>query len=75
MNVTELLEATGWVSELPTEQRDGLVRLWRRYEDRMEAEDFVSRLSAPTGIFKPYIGFVDNRNMFIGIEPDGYTHT
>lgn len=73
--VAKALSEHLWVWDLPEAQHTALIRLYGRHSSKMTLNDFLSRCSPPAGMFKPYVGFVDDTNMFIGIEPDGHTHT
>jgi hypothetical protein len=43
-------------------------------EHREEWAKFMERCFAPTPL-SDYVGVPDHFGMFIGIEPDGYTHS
>lgn len=56
---------------LPQPQREAMIRLQKR--SGLTWEDFLKKsfLTAPND----YVGVNDFHGMFVGIEPDGYTHT
>jgi hypothetical protein len=57
---------------LTDEQRESMKNLQER--SGIPWEDFLERSALPAGIF-PYVGVNDFHGMFVGIEPDGHTHT
>lgn len=63
-----------WIHKCSAEQQAALLRLWARYE-KLSMTELQHRTSAPSGGMKPYIGFLAPDGTFVGIEPDGYTHT
>jgi hypothetical protein len=56
---------------LPHAQREAMIKLQRR--SGIEWEDFLEKafLTRPGD----YVGVPDFHGMFVGIEPDGYTHS
>ena len=58
---------------LTAEQRQAMADVFLR--ENMEAwTAFMERCYAPTD-FTPYVGVPDFCGMFLGIEPDGHTHS
>ena len=57
---------------LPEPQRDAFLKLWGR--SGIPLNQLLQRSIPPTEMF-PYIGIQDFHGMFVGIEPDGYTHS
>jgi hypothetical protein len=59
--------------DLPTPQRDALRALQVRAG--MEWGEFLALCTAPGGRLHPYVAIWPLWGLYIGIEPDGYTHT
>lgn len=60
------------IADLPEPQRAALESLFSR--SGHTREEMLSRCYPPAGI-APYVSVVDFHGMFVGIEPDGYTHS
>ncbi len=59
--------------ELTDEQRQAFRNLQER--SGIELEEMIRQAFAPGGAMCPYVGIPDFHGMFVGIEPDGYTHS
>jgi hypothetical protein len=60
------------VAKLPDAQRLAFFDLWLR--SGIKWEEYLRNSQAPSGIF-PYVGVSNFHGMFVGIEPDGHTHS
>lgn len=60
------------LADLPEAQRKAVEDLFRR--SGYTRKEMFERLSPPTPL-DAYVGVSDFHGMFVGIEPDGYTHT
>jgi len=58
---------------LTDEQREAMKRLQER--SGIPWVEFLERAHPPVLPLAPYVGIKDFHGMFVGIEPDGYTHT
>lgn len=58
---------------LTEEQRQAMIRLHER--SGIPWETFLSRSNIPVPPLTPFVGINNFHGMFVGIEPDGYTHT
>jgi len=59
--------------KLTDEQRISMQNLQRR--SGIPWAQFLESAIAPGGPVFPYVGINDFHGMFVGIEPDGHTHT
>jgi len=57
---------------LTDEQRTAMKRLQK--DSGIPWDTFLENSHAPAGI-TPYVSVINFHGMFVGIEPDGYTHT
>jgi len=57
---------------LTAEQREAFHRIVDRSGQPLDR--MIRNAYAPSGLC-PYVGIPDFHGMFVGIEPDGYTHT
>jgi hypothetical protein len=60
------------IAALPQAQRDALEDLFRH--SGYTREQMLQMCSPPTTL-TPYVSVSGFKGMFVGIEPDGYTHT
>jgi hypothetical protein len=60
-------------TKLTPEQRQAMIRLCQR--SGIAWDDFLKDAIAPAGSIHPYVGIENFHGMFVGIEPDGYTHS
>lgn len=53
-------------------QREAMIRLQR--DSGIQWEEFLAKCHGPTNMM-PWVGVQGLHGMYVGIEPDGYTHT
>jgi len=58
--------------KLPKAQREAMRSLQER--SGIDWDTFLEKSYAPTDL-TPYVSIPDFHGMFVGIEPDGYTHS
>ncbi len=59
--------------KLTDEQRESFRNLQK--DSGIDFDDLLERSYAPGGDLFPYVSIHNFHGMFVGIEPDGYTHT
>jgi hypothetical protein len=61
------------VDDLPPAQRQAMHDLQKR--SGIDWPEFLRKCDPPCGVLRPYVSVHEFHGMFIGIEPDGYTHS
>lgn len=59
--------------KLTDEQRAAMFKLQK--DSGIPWDEFLSNSRVPAPPLAPYVGVTNFHGMFVGIEPDGYTHT
>jgi len=62
-------------SDCTPEQRRAMYEVHSRPSTKQTWAEFLESAYAPAGTIAPYVGIPDWCGMFLGIEPDGYTHS